>query len=52
VEFNQSTYSVDEDDGLIQPLLVLSNTLAFEITAAVLSIGDSATGNRTLHNSV
>ena len=44
VEFNQSTYRVNEDDGSIQILLVLSNPSSFVITADVFSTSDSATG--------
>ena len=44
VEFIQSTYRVNEDDGSIQIFLVLSNPSSFVITADVLSTSDSATG--------
>ena len=44
VEFNQSIYRVNEDDGSIQIFLVLSNPSSFAITADVLSTSDSATG--------
>ena len=44
VEFNQSTYRVNEDDGSIQIFLVLSNPSSSVITADVLSTSDSATG--------
>ena len=44
VEFNQSVYRVNEDDGSIQIFLVLSNPSSFVITADVLSTSDSATG--------
>ena len=44
VMFNQTTYSVDEDDGPAQPELVLSNPSATAITVQVISGGGSATG--------
>ena len=33
--FNQTTYSVDEDGGPVQPVLVLSNPSATEFTVRV-----------------
>ena len=42
--FNQTTYSVDEDDGPAQPTLVLSNPPLTNITVEVTSGGGSATG--------
>ena len=44
MEFNQSVYSVDEDGGSLQLMLVLSNPSSFEITADVISTSESATG--------
>ena len=44
MEFNQSTYRVDEDDGSIQIFLVLSNPSSFVVTADVFSTSDSAIG--------
>ena len=44
VNFNQSTYSVDEDDGPAQPVLVLSNPSSTDITVQVRSIDITATG--------
>ena len=44
VMFNQTTYSVDEDDGPAQPTLVLSNPLATAITVQVINVDGSATG--------
>ena len=35
VSFSQSTYSVDEDDGPAQPVLVLSNPSSTDITVQV-----------------
>ena len=44
VTFNQTTYSVDEDDGPAQPELVLSNPSSTDITVQVTSSDGSATG--------
>ena len=35
ISFNQSTYSVNEDDRLVQPVLVLSNPSSTDITVLV-----------------
>ena len=42
--FNQSTYRVDENAGPAQPVLVLSKTLATDITIQVTNTDGSATG--------
>ena len=44
VIFSQTTYSVDEDDGPAQPMLVLSNPLTTAITVQVTNTDGSATG--------
>jgi len=44
VSFNQSTYSIDEDEGPAQPVLVLSNPLSTDITVQVTSNDITATG--------
>ena len=44
VRFEQSTYSVDEDDGPAQPVLVLSNPSSTDITVEVFNTDGSATG--------
>ena len=44
VNFNQSTYNADEDDGPAQPVLVLSNPSSTDITVNVFSTDGSATG--------
>ena len=44
VSFEQSTYSVDEDDGPAQPVLVLSNPSSTNIIVQVFNIDGSATG--------
>jgi len=48
VIFNQSTYNVIEDDGPVQPVLVLSNPSSTDITISVFSNDESATGKDTL----
>ena len=42
--FNQSTYSVDEDDGPARPVLVLSNPSSMTFTVTVTNTDGSATG--------
>ena len=42
--FNQSTYSVNEDDGPAQPVLVLSNPSSTDITVQVRDNENTATG--------
>ena len=44
VRFSQSTYSVDEDDGPAQPVLILSNPSSTNITVRVRSNDITATG--------
>jgi len=44
VSFNQSTYSVNEDDGPAQPVLVLSNPSTTDITVQVSTSDGTATG--------
>ena len=44
VNFEQPTYSVDEDDGPAQPVLVLSNSSLMNITVRVRDNGNTATG--------
>ena len=48
IDFNQSTYNVDEDDGPAQPVLVLSNPSSTDITISLFSTDGSATGKDTL----
>ena len=40
--FEQSTYSVNESDGIVQPVIILSNPPAVDITVQVLCINGSA----------
>ena len=42
--FNQSTYSVDENDGPAQPVLVLSNPSSMSFDVIVTNTDGSATG--------
>ena len=44
VSFSQSTYSVNEGDGVVQPVLVLSNPSLTDITVQVRSNDNTATG--------
>ena len=44
VNFSQSTYSVNEDDGVVQPVLVLSNQSSTNITVRVRDNSNNATG--------
>ena len=44
VSFNQSTYMINENDGLVQPVLVLSNSVATDITLQVITNDITATG--------
>ena len=48
MSFNQSTYSVDEDDGPAQPVLVLSSPSSANITVQMFSIDGSAAGKHHL----
>ena len=42
--FSETTYSVDEDDGLAQPGLILNNPSSTDTTVQVTSRDGSATG--------
>ena len=44
VIFAQSTYNAAEDDGLVQPVLVLSYPSSTDITVQVNTSANSATG--------
>ena len=44
VSFENRTYSVDEDAGAVQPVLVLSSTLSVNVTLQILNIDGIATG--------
>jgi len=43
VTLEQATYSVDEDDGPAQPVLILSNPLSTNITVQVRDTSGAAT---------
>ena len=42
VSFNESSYSVSEDSGLVQPILVLSNPSSTDITIHIRDKQDTA----------
>ena len=44
VFFNQSTYTVDEHTGLVQPVLILSEPQSTEFTVLVIDHNHTATG--------
>ena len=44
ITFNQSTYSIMENAGLVQPVLLLSMSLSTDITIQVTSVDVTATG--------
>jgi len=44
VRFNQSTYSVNENEGPAQPTLILSNSSSTDFTLQVTITDGSATG--------
>ena len=45
MKFSQAMYSVDEDSGLVQPVLILTNSSETATTVQVFSVDESATGN-------
>jgi len=44
INFNQSTYTVAEDNGPAQPMLTLSNPSIFDITIQILDFNDGLSG--------
>ena len=44
VSFNHSTYSVNEDDGLVQPVLMLNDSVATNVTVQVKTNDITAVG--------
>ena len=46
VRFEQPTYNVNEVDGIVKPVLVLSNSSSSVITVQVFSTDGSATGKQ------
>ena len=49
INFSQSTYSVNENDGLVQPVLILSNPSVFDITLQIRDISVDLPGIKYLH---
>ena len=47
VSFNQSTYIVNESDGLLEVVLVLNNSVAIDITVQVRTNDNTAIGKQT-----
>ena len=45
VRFQNATYAVNEDDGIVQPLLVLSNPSSFVETVQVTNTSTDVTTN-------
>ena len=50
--FSETTYSVDENAGPAQPLLVLSNPSSTDITVEVFDTSGSATSEYYIHKPV
>ena len=48
IKFEKSSYSVDETNRPIQPVLILSNSSSTSITINILNIDDTATGMYSL----
>ena len=44
ITFNQSTHTINEDDGLVTIVLILSDPSTTDITVQVLTTDGSATG--------
>ena len=44
ISFAQPTYTVNETDGKVEPVLVLGNSSSFDITVQVFSTNESALG--------
>ena len=47
ITFDQSAYTVDEDIGSVQPVLVLSNPSSTDITVQVTASSNTATGEHS-----
>ena len=50
VTFSQSTYTIDEDTGAVQPQMVLTNPSSTSITVEVFNTDGSATGGVDYHS--
>ena len=48
IKFEKSSYSVDEGNRTVQPVLILSNPSSTSITINILNIDDTATGMYSL----
>ena len=48
ISFSETVYSIDEDTGFVQPVLVLSKLFLTDITVTVSTTGINATGNSIL----
>ena len=49
ISFSQSMYSVNENEGPVEPVLVLSNPSSSDITVRVTDRGGTATGKHTIY---
>ena len=49
MSFSHSTYTVNEADGSIEVLLVLTNPVSFNVPVTVFNADGSATGKRIVH---
>ena len=43
LKFNQRMYNINESDGLVQPMLILSDPLITSLSLQVITIDSSAT---------
>ena len=50
VYFNQSTYYVDEDDGQVQAVLVLSNPSSTDLTVEIADSSNTAMGKKNQYS--
>ena len=48
VSFNESAYSVNENEGSVQPVVVLSNPSSTDVIVQVTDEGNTATGYQTI----
>ena len=48
IKFEQSSYSVNEGNGPVQPVLILTNPSSTSITVNILSFNGTATGMYSL----
>ena len=44
ISFNQPFYNINENDGILQPVLVLSNPSSFDATVRVRDVRKTAKG--------